>query len=200
MKHQYFGDVNDYVKYGLLRVLGAASGLRVGVAWLLTPNDDRPDGSRTAFWKDLDWREHDPALFDQLARLSTQSAARSVGLFRRWELVPGALDFEPELPGKPEARAEWMAAALETLANCPLIFFDPDNGFEVESVPYGRRGSSKYLYWDEAAAAWSAGHSLLVYQHFQRRSRDAHSRELATFPGGHPTSPTCGHPKLLHLS
>jgi hypothetical protein len=39
MKDQYFADINDYRKYGLLRILG--EGLRVGVCWMLT----KPDGS-----------------------------------------------------------------------------------------------------------------------------------------------------------
>ncbi len=44
MKHQYFGDINDYRKYGLLRALSQASGLSLGVCWLLTAPDARPDG------------------------------------------------------------------------------------------------------------------------------------------------------------
>src|SRR5689334_17138573 len=44
MKHQYFGDVNDYRKYGLLRSIQKEAGLRVAVCWMLTPNDGRSDG------------------------------------------------------------------------------------------------------------------------------------------------------------
>ena len=33
MKDQYFGDINDYRKYGLLRPIIASSG------WMLTPDD-----------------------------------------------------------------------------------------------------------------------------------------------------------------
>ena len=40
MKDQYLGDINDYRKYGLLRSIIAASGLRVMVACMLT-HDDR---------------------------------------------------------------------------------------------------------------------------------------------------------------
>ena len=35
MKDQYFGDVNDYVKYGLLRALSSEAALRVGVGRVL---------------------------------------------------------------------------------------------------------------------------------------------------------------------
>ncbi|MDO8501594.1 MAG: hypothetical protein Q7S20_07100 [Gemmatimonadaceae bacterium] len=52
MKHQYFGDVNDYRKYGLLRILQQASGLRLGVCWMLTPDDTRTDGKFVAYLGD----------------------------------------------------------------------------------------------------------------------------------------------------
>ena len=44
MKDQYFGDVNDYLKYGLLRALQSQGDLKLLVAWMLTPNDARSDG------------------------------------------------------------------------------------------------------------------------------------------------------------
>jgi hypothetical protein len=44
MKDQYFGDVNDYRKYGLLRALSSVTRLPIGVCWLLTGPDSRSDG------------------------------------------------------------------------------------------------------------------------------------------------------------
>jgi hypothetical protein len=43
MKNQYFGDINDYRKYGLLRAFAEAH-LSVGVCWLLTADDAGGDG------------------------------------------------------------------------------------------------------------------------------------------------------------
>jgi hypothetical protein len=178
LKNQYFGDVNDYLKFGLLRVLGEAARLRVGVAWMLTPDDGRSDGSRTGYRQRSAWRVHDPDLYDRLASLDSGRRARRVSWMRRWKLVPDALDFDALVPEAAAERERWMRSALRALAGCPVLFFDPDNGFEVKSVPRGRRCSNKYLYWDEACAAWTGGHSLLVYQHFARRDRDAHACEL----------------------
>jgi len=42
VKDQYFGDVNNYRKYGLLRALATAGS--IGVCWLLTPDDGGNDG------------------------------------------------------------------------------------------------------------------------------------------------------------
>jgi hypothetical protein len=47
MKNQYFGDVNDYRKYGLLRSLTAGGRITTTVCWMLTPDDGRPDGRLT---------------------------------------------------------------------------------------------------------------------------------------------------------
>ena len=68
---------------------------------------------------------------------------------------------------------EYSAEMLEAFANAELVFFDPDNGLEVKSKPYGSAGSSKYLYWREASEAFKRGHSLLIYQHFPRQKRSA---------------------------
>ena len=68
---------------------------------------------------------------------------------------------------------------MAVAAGRDLLFFDPDNGLEVPSVPRGRRGSSKYLYWPEVASAFEAGHSLIIYQHFPRVRREAFTERLA---------------------
>jgi hypothetical protein len=46
VKNQYFGDISDYRKYDLLRALAVVGGLKIGVAWMLTPEDGRTDGGR----------------------------------------------------------------------------------------------------------------------------------------------------------
>ena len=48
MKVQYFGDVNDYRKYVLLRLLAKSGEFKIGVCWMLTPADDRTDGKQTS--------------------------------------------------------------------------------------------------------------------------------------------------------
>ncbi len=92
--------------------------------------------------------------------------------------LPGARFAGAVVPVDAAARGRWLAGALLRLADADLVFFDPDNGLEVPSVPAGRRGSDKYLYWDEVERAWAAGHSLLVYQHFPRVARPAYNARL----------------------
>jgi hypothetical protein len=44
VKNQYFGDINDYRKYALLRALTNCGGIRTTICWMLTPDDGRGDG------------------------------------------------------------------------------------------------------------------------------------------------------------
>ena len=40
MKNQYFGDINDYRKYGLLRVLCNRGEIETAVCWMLATDDE----------------------------------------------------------------------------------------------------------------------------------------------------------------
>ncbi len=184
VKNQYFADVNDYRKYGLLRQL-ACSGLNVGVCWMLTVSDGRSDGRFTQYWwEGAKWRAFDSVLYDALVRCADHPNVRNVTSARAWHLIPGAVYYEAILSDSSEARSEYFAEAFQALVACDLLFFDPDNGLEVTSVPVGHKKSSKYLYWPEVEKAFSLGKSTLIYQHFPREKRDSYIerrvRELAT--------------------
>ena len=179
VKHQYFGDVNDYRKYGLLRCIAEATGFGVGMLWLLTADDGRSDGEfRRYLCEPQRWRHHDPSLHDRLARLLEPEVVRHVEHAATWELIPGARYFNARVPDNSAARQRYFSAAVDALAPCPLLFLDPDNGVEVQSVRYGAKNSSKYVYWRELSALFARGHSLLVYQHYPRIARSVFEAKL----------------------
>lgn len=68
MKNQYFGDINDYRKYGLLRQLSGKGAISTAVCWMLTPDaEGSNDGQRLAYLQQPERFSHyDPALFDLL--------------------------------------------------------------------------------------------------------------------------------------
>jgi hypothetical protein len=180
VKDQYFGDVNDYRKYGLLRALLEGSQWSLGVCWLRTNNDARRDGESRAYLRQPErWRHYDPALYDALRRLLDPGVARSVRHVASWRLLPGAFYHHGLLTDDARDRHSYFAEAWHRLREPQLLFLDPDNGLEVPSVVYGRRASAKYLYWREVEDAYRHGHSLLIYQHFRRRSRDALVTEVS---------------------
>jgi hypothetical protein len=178
VKEQYVGDVNDYRKYALLRVLGR-SGLRLGVCWMLTPNDERSDGNKLGYLDQPKQERHDPELFGLLRRVRDEPDARRLILIEGSEILPGAVFVNTIVPETLFERQLWFKQASAVLAETDLIFFDPDNGMEVGSAAKGRRNSSKYVYRDELAATYRTGHSLLVYQHFQRKERESFIRATA---------------------
>ena len=178
MKDQYFGDVNDYRKYGLLRALRDGAGLRLGVWWMLTPGDGRADGKFIAYLGAAHrWREFDPPLFDALA--SAVPTQRRVSVIEESGLLGDTLFAGMIVPDDLPARDSSFASAQDHLRPAELVFVDPDNGLEIPSCPPGRRGSSKYLLRRELAEIFALGQSVLVYQHFRREERLAFIERMA---------------------
>jgi hypothetical protein len=96
---------------------------------------------------------------------------RSVRAVEAAEILPRAHFHAAVLSDALATREGYFEMFWNTLGPRELVFFDPDNGLEVTSVPKGRRNSSKYLYWDELTKALGGERSVCVYQHFPRRPR-----------------------------
>lgn len=172
MKIQYFGDVNDYRKYALLRAF-AQAGLKVGVCWIMTEADGRSDGkNRTYLAKPDQWRGFDPDLFDALSTVPAEPTRADLQRLEASDAIPGAVYFNNMAPDGLSDRRRWHAHAMGELTNADLVFFDPDNGFEIASCPKGRARSNKFVFFDEMVDHYRAGRSVLVYQHFPRTQRD----------------------------
>jgi hypothetical protein len=180
MKNQYFGDVNDYRKYGLLRGLQAAGFRRLLVAWMLTPDDGGRDGGfRSYLDSPQRWACCDPELYMVLQRLLSEKSRPEVALIETSGLLREASFYSAIVPDGKADRMVWMQGMLKAAQGIDLVFVDPDNGIEIPSRPIGRKGSSKYVTWTELEALWRAGCSLLVYQHFRRELRIHFASRLA---------------------
>lgn len=179
MKDQYFGDVNDYRKYGLLRLLLSASEGRLLVAWMLTPDDGSLHGGLRSYLGDpVRWQRYDHELFAGLSNL-LRSSLPSVSLIERAQLLPRASFYSNLVPDRRPGREVWFRDLLARAKDADLVFLDPDNGIEVASTPIGRRNSSKYVAWSEIRNLWRSDCSLLIYQHLPRRPREAFALGLA---------------------
>jgi hypothetical protein len=178
VKNQYVADVNDFLKYGLLRAVTGPD-LQLAVIWMLTPGDGRTDGRRLAYLGAPErFRAMDPSLFDALKRI-VESGDRKVRAIEAARVLTGAVFFSDVLEDGLQARRSYFEQTWAVAGQLPLVFFDPDNGLEIGSVSKGKRNSAKYLYWDELQDAYARGHSLVVYQHFPRRARLAFLRTLS---------------------
>ena len=173
MKNQYFGDINDYKKFGLLRAISSASNLSILIAWMLTENDGSTDGKFIQYLQEPDeWRHYDPPLYGKLVRLLNRKVARKVSLIEDSIILNGSFYYSKHVPDSAQGRTAWFNELTRVSNDCDLVFLDPDNGLEIASRPYGRKNSSKYLYWSEVGDLWADGKSLLIYQHFIREKRE----------------------------
>lgn len=182
MQDRYAGDMGDFSKLGLARVI-AAEGLTVGVNWYYTPtpaSEVKADGTH----KQADGRHlvaskyHacDRPLAEALLRISQGDPDRSVLALMDADLVPGATYFAEAVPTR--LRAAWHRRALAQLAGSDVVIMDPDNGMIVRSVTPGSPKSVKYVLDEELLDYTRRGQSLVIYNHRPRKEAKAHLAEL----------------------
>ena len=179
MKNQYFGDINDYQKYAILRALSPGGTPSLFVAWWLTPNDERTDGRRIEYLqRPKMWGQFDPEVYQFLAEV-VGSGLRDISAVEESGLLPTTGFFSEIVPDDSSGRDAYFQRLTSACSGYDLVFVDPDNGIEVPSVPYGRRNSSKYVYWKELRGLFEGGHTVVVYQHFPRVDRQRFVAETA---------------------
>ena len=190
MKNQYFGDIYDYIKYGLLRRLSRCGEISTAICWMLTPNDGRRDGHRVHYLSDPEeWRTFDPPVFDCLRTAVLDVNERNVKIVEKSGILPNTSFYSHVLTDGADERRKYFDGFLRISQGKQLVFFDPDNGLEIKSVKYGQKGASRYLFLSEVSQSFSAGHSVLVYQHMPPKPRDplieTLSRRLIRATGSH---------------
>lgn len=179
MKNQYIADINDFRKYGLIRAISDSGNIRVGVCWMLTPDDNPTDGQFTKYlYSPEKWKQYDSVLFDLLSNI-IQNGERNVSSIESTGIIQNAIYHSEFLSDIPEERSRYFEFMFERFRGVDLIFFDPDNGLEIKTRPYGRKKSSKFLYWRELTLAFNAGKSVLVYQHYIRENREQFVERLS---------------------
>ena len=177
MKNQYFGDVGDYGKYGLLKFL-AEHDVKIAVNWYLTEDDDRPgDGKFTKYLeKEEEYSKYDQDLFATLkSMLLPKPGIRDVEEFELKKTIPGAIYYHEMLnmhdrksiSDRKAHRNEWHKKALDSCKNVDLVFLDPDNGL-MEKPKYSKT-AEKYIFPCEVAEYYKRGQNVVYYCHKGRR-------------------------------
>jgi hypothetical protein len=167
MQNHFFGDINDYYKYGLLRLLSGFGQKKIGVCWMLRPDDAPKLGQKTHYLDDPHtWRRYDPDLFDCLRKSVKDDGDRNVKRLEASNLLPSATFYSEILTDPGMQRQSYFTEVYRRFSGVDLIFFDPDTGLEVKRPKIGNKDSSKFLYWHEVAKAFQRGHSLLIIQFF----------------------------------
>ena len=140
MKNQYFGDINDYKKYGILRTLSSGGKIKIDVCRMLTEDNDNNEGKFIDYLTKPDkFRKYDPELFDSLSYSVKEIKQRKVTLASELNLIENALYYDKFLTDYVSEREKYFSDFKEYSRDCDLLFFDPDNGIEVGSKPYGMK-------------------------------------------------------------
>jgi hypothetical protein len=188
MKDQYVGDINDFLKYAVLRSIQAVHRASLFVCWMLTDDDLGTDGRKLSYLSDpATYRGRDPELFDTMRQL-VLNGPRSTRAIEQANVLPRASFFRCKLDDGLRNRETFLAQMWERARGHEVVFFDPDNGLSVASVPAGRAGSRRYIDCQELTPALKIGASVILYQHFPRVARESYvfvqlSRLAAALPG-----------------
>ncbi|MCX5667142.1 MAG: hypothetical protein NTY34_02370 [Candidatus Omnitrophica bacterium] len=196
MQNKYTGDVGDFGKYGLLKELISPKirdnyrNFKLGMVWYLVPDEQKnSDGKHIAYLnqageKEKVFRDCDPDLYDKLSVIV--KTERAVKRITAHNVLPfGTVFYEDVLTFDglpnigPAAHAErlghrnkWGEKAFNKMKECDVVFFDPDNGFEVKSFKKLSKKGPKYIFFNEITPYWEKhGQSLVVYQHINRNEK-----------------------------
>ena len=172
MKNQYVADIGDYGKYALLRAFSDA-GIKVGVNWYFTEDDDTNDGHFTNYLNDEKMRRYQPEIFD-LLRLVANKPKKTIEDIMDNNVIPGAQFYSEQIilngtsAERLQQRLEWFERSMVALKDADLIFMDPDNGL-LEGKTNGRKDAEKYILPEEIERYFLAGHNVVYYCHKGRR-------------------------------
>jgi hypothetical protein len=180
MKNQYIGDINDYHKYGLLEIIGKTLQKKILVVWMLTSDDDSKDGKKRKYLEKSKYKEYNENLYIELQKLCKKNATINdmQEILKKETYISNFIsNFLTDDEIKRNKYFEEVYKKAEE--NSSMVFFDPDNGLEVSSRPYGKKDSSKHIFWVELSRIWDMGKDILVYQHFSRIHRQTFIIDLS---------------------
>jgi len=191
MQNRYVGDIGDFGKYHLLKSLCMGNknelDLSLGVVWYRVPDENHnDDGKHIRYLEQTTsnlarFRSGDQALYDSLSEI-IKAGKRDVSVINESNVLPtntvfyeAPLSYEGMPNNSPAARNDrisyrnlWSSKALDATLGCDLIFVDPDNGLEVNSVKSHQKTGPKYTFFEELVPFVKRGQSLVIYHHLCR--------------------------------
>lgn len=186
MQDRYVGDVGDFGKYALLRRLGGLpedAVVRLGLVWCLFPDErHNADGRHISYLNAPQFQTLDDLLLTALRTIIETGQRRVSSVLAAGILPLGTVSCDEPLSSARYRcsrrdrllhRSAWLARCLKSTTKCDLVFFDPDNGLEIASVPKHHPKAGKYIFWDELVPFWHRGHALLIYHHLNRTAPSA---------------------------
>lgn len=182
MKNQYFGDINDYLKYDLCIFLAEnLPGInRFSFIPMLTADDASRDGGHTKY-SQLVGRETLYHFLQDCLEDGQREVIRLRDYFKQQEF---SFTYSPhwdtlDQEFTHEERRRYFAEVPVSTLQSAVILVDPDNGLEVKSA--GPRNFHKYIKDSEVNELYQrmgSRSALILYQHLHRVQRD---QQMADF-------------------
>ena len=181
MQDRYTGDLGDFSKLGILRVLQSA-GLSIGVNWYLTPDENHNgDGRHVKYLNQEEYKACDEVLWLELKNIVENNHRKACCLesesILKAHFYSERLDFRGKTKAERELmRKAWHDKALKALVGNDIACVDPDNGLIVPSA-VGKPKENKYVLCDELADYYAQHSSVIYYQHKARKQDDFYIRQ-----------------------
>lgn len=163
MKNQYAGDLHDYRKLGILRILADFYKNKIGVVWMLTENDDRADGKHTNYlFNKKKYRGFDDELYDKLHQ---KFVVEEEFMLKNDRKVVQLQEILNDLNKNKFVFFNTFKNIKDE--NIDLLFFDPDNGLGFDK-------SEKHLSWEKIEKYQNKD---LLFVHFLGRNK-THTEQI----------------------
>ena len=197
MQDAFVGDIGDYGKYGLLRMVQWA-GLSLSVNWyrvVKSQSGKQDDGKYVHYLCEPEkYRKFDTHLFDTLQKIVIDENDRRIERIEH----SGLLDADFYSTPIPKERFTWHLQGLAATEESRVVFLDPDNGLETALMKEKGRCGAEYVAQGELLDYYNRGQSVILYQHrpqmmkkadcikritdFERTALNADAVQILEFP------------------
>jgi hypothetical protein len=181
MQDRFAGDVGDFSKFALIRVLAKHLQSRAGLIWYLFPDETHTnDGRHIAYLNRAEWQRADADLILKIRQVV--ESGRSVSALEKAAVLSSSTSYFSEIvPARAVDRTKWFARARAAMLGCDLVFVDPDNGIagpnhRIDSVKGG-----KHITEGEIRELANVHHCLGIYDHFDRSA--SHPEQIDRLKG-----------------
>jgi len=199
MQDRYAGDIGDFAKFYLLRNLLQVVDGKIGVVWYKFEDENlNKDGMHISYLCASDQMESSADnnsqnmlsrslsdetgkdIVEKLSKVVSQLCKRSIEALQKENLLPkdrtvyysDIVSFpDKNSKEREESRKTWLNGAIKAVSECEIVFLDPDNGLEVNSVKnYRQKSAGKYVYYDEINSFMESQKNkiCIIYQHATR--------------------------------
>ena len=172
MQDRYAGDIGDFSKFGLARLLHRHLGGPTGLIWYRFPDEvHNNDGRHIEYLPKLPWITADPSLIQKLKSV-VDCGDRTIQSLVDQQILPSDTIYFDEavhpLANPLWSRSRWFGRASESVNGCTSVVVDPDNGIAgVNHSSRSRRGG-KHITLEEISVLASKHDCLMIYHHFDR--------------------------------